>query len=197
LTGWLSQLGRRIRGIPAQGIVYTCCFALLLASNGISLRKTRDLRAEVARRPVGISTAALAQLRALRLSHRPAPMDLTESKHPYLLIFFFSPFDCPAAVEELETLEKLRASRPDIAIYGLMFGVNWDEARRTEENFGLHFPVLADETGALRTVFRPPQTPWKALLDGKNLAVLKEDGPGLSSSEKEAFFTRMNELGRR
>jgi len=175
-------------------MLYSFCFAALLASNGLSLWRVRNLQTTSQRRPAGINIEAVDKFRALPLSHRPHPMNLTESNHPYLLVFLFRPFDCSTTIEELEKLEQLRVTRPDVAIYGLMFGASWDEARKTEINFGLHFPILADETGALREVFRPPQTPWKVLLNGQTLSILKEDGPSLTASEKDSFFLRMTQL---
>jgi hypothetical protein len=171
--------------------IYALCGFTLIALNIWSLHAVRRLTEREDRQPPGIEISALPRLQAARLRNGSHPFANIGHKGRYVLLYVFSPFDCPTAAEELEEIQKLHEEQPDIDIRALLFNVSNDEARETEKRFQLTFPVIADQAADLRMLLAPPQTPWKILFNPSTLEILMEDPPSISVEEKKAFHSRV------
>jgi hypothetical protein len=171
-----------------SGSLFAVCVGVLVVSNGISLWRLNQLRNIEAEHPPGVSIDGLRATAASILD----PTQKVDGKAPAsAILFVFTLHDCPAAVEELAYLNRLHRDRPDIAIRAVMSKASAAEARQTQENFQLSFPVLADPDSGLLRQLQPPRTPWKAVIALPSYRLLAEDGPSITPSEKEAFFQRI------
>lgn len=171
--------------------IYVMCGLALMAMNVWSLSVVRKLYHQEALQPPGIQTRSLSLLRDFQLKDRSRPLsDLGANGH-FVVLYFFTPFDCPTAIEELAELEALRQEQPKIDVRAVAFYASPEEARQTEQNFHLGFTVIADTDGRLKKLMTPPQTPWKVFFDPKSLHVIMEDGPSVANEEKKSFHNRI------
>lgn len=171
--------------------IYIFCALALIGMNVWSLTVVRDLYHQQAMQPPGMTIRSLPLLKKTEFRDGSRPMsDLGFHQH-LILLYFFSPFDCPTAIEELEELEALHQEQPAIEIRAVALHASQEEARQTEQNFRLSFKVIADTDARLGQLMKPPQTPWKILFDLATLRVWMEDGPSIASEEKKAFHNRI------
>ncbi len=115
----------------------------------------------------------------------------------FLLLYVFTPYDCPICQQELLDIETLAEERKDVGVYALMAMANRDEICQTAKNFGLTFPVLFDPKGGLASKLRAPDTPWKVLMkrDGNaGLRIVFEDPKSSTPDERRAFAYRVRLL---
>jgi peroxiredoxin len=171
--------------------IYAMCALALIGMNVWSLTVVRKLYHQEALQPPGVQTRSLSALREFQLKDGSRPLsDLGATGH-FTVLYFFTPFDCPTAIEELAELEALRREQPKIEVRAVSTYASPEEARQTEKNFHLGFRVIADTDGRMKKLMKPPQTPWKVFYDPKTLHVIMEDGPSVASEEKKSFHNRI------
>jgi peroxiredoxin len=171
--------------------LYFFCGLALIGMNVWSLTVVRDLYRQQAMQPPGMAIRSLPVLKQTEFRDGSRPMSDLGARQHLVLLYFFSPFDCPTAIEELEELEALHQEQPAIEVRAVALHASPDEARQTERNFHLSFKVIADTDAQMGPLMKPPQTPWKILFDATTLRVWMEDGPSIASEEKKAFHHRV------
>lgn len=184
-------------GAAFVGFVVLASAVVLATALGLMAWEVLDLRREIGGRPPGVGFRALTDLIETPVpdcrgeSHR-----LAETPSSHLLLFLFTPYDCPICHEELLELQGLHERIPDLDVYGIMASASREDGCQTERNFGLSFPILVDREGALVDALAPPETPWKVLLrrDGSGTYILFEDPKSSIPAEREAFRFRMQLL---
>lgn len=178
-------------------IVYSVCIILLLFSNGLALYKNAQLRKETKRGDQTKAQAISAVMsRPLQTSNGDM-VTLADSEGRYVLLYVFTHSDCAPCLEELTTLNRIKAIRPDMRVYGLMSNASQDEVRQTEQNFGISFPLLQDPTGEVLNSLHLPKTPWKIVMSVAKKDIAYEDPPSMTEVEREAFLKRLDQLERR
>lgn len=176
-------------------IVYSACIVLLLLSNGFILWKYQQLRQETAQK--GNQTKAQAIEAVMLRLFQTATGDtvrLADTKSRYIVLYAFTYSDCAPCLSELTTLNRINDIRSDTKVYGLISHSNLDEARQTQQNFGISFPLLQDPTGEVLDSLHVPKTPWKFVLSVVQREVVYEDLPSLTEVEREAFLKRLGQL---
>ena len=165
---------------------------VLIAVLGAATWKLTDLRRELNGRPPGVSYRAITDL-----LETPVP-DSTGRTHTlerqpwdYLVLFVFSPHDCPTCFDELIDLRDLDEQVPGLAVYGLIGYASADEAGQTRTSYHLGFPVLVDPEGEWIERLNPPDRPWKILFRRHDQRILLEDPRSISAAEREAFVQRV------
>ena len=108
------------------------------------------------------------------------------------MLFIYRIRDCPAAVQELETLDAIAASRPDLDVHAVLVDGSASEAHQAEKDFALRYRIVADPNERLYDELLPPMTPWKAVILRPAFAILAEEGPSTTPAQREAFLQRMN-----
>ncbi|HEV3038572.1 MAG TPA: hypothetical protein VHA33_12430 [Candidatus Angelobacter sp.] len=171
--------------------VYAACALALIGMNVWSLSVVKRLYHQESLQPPGIKTQSLQVLREFQLRDGSYPLaDLGSTGHSVVL-YVFSPFDCPTAIEELAQLETLYQEQPNIEVRAIALYASAEEARQTERSFHLSFKVIADTEGRIKKLMKPPQTPWKVFFDPKTQHIIMEDGPSIAEEEKKAFHNRI------
>lgn len=109
----------------------------------------------------------------LDLKHRYIP---GESNTKFTLFVFFSPTDCPACLKEALYWEKLFKERQNLrlTVIGIVDRCSRKEAEGARQHLGISFPVLFDQDGDLKRIFRIPQTPLKVLQDNEGKVMLTD-----------------------
>lgn len=184
-------------GVTPVGFVVLASALVLTAVVGLLTWQIVDLRFELGGRPPGVVYESLSRLLETPVpdcrgdSHR-----LVESEARHLLLFLFSPYDCPICHEELLELQGLQDQIPDLEVYGIMSAGSREDGCQTERNFGLGFPILVDPESTLVDALAPPETPWKVLLrrDASRTYILFEDPKSSIPAEREAFRFRVRLL---
>jgi hypothetical protein len=169
------------------------CVLILLASNIYSLSMVYSLQREISRQPPGVNLNGVSELRNLTLADRSHPLAALGSDDKLTLLYVFDPIDCPTAVEELTELERLHQEKPALNIKGIAMHESPDEPLQTQRTFHLGFPIIPDTAAKLRSILRPPETPWKIILDPNGQALL-EEGPSILPEGRIAFRHRASAL---
>jgi len=176
---------------PFAKYLYGLCGLTLVALNIWSLAAVKQLRQRESLRPPGLVLEALPGIRQVQLRDGTRPLEDMGRYGRHVLLFLFSPFDCPAAIEELDEIQRLHEEQPWLDVRAVMFSANNDEAQQTKQHFNLTFPVIADPDGRVSKLLAPPQTPWKVLFNPAASLVFMEEGPGIAPPEKAAFHNRV------
>lgn len=177
-------------------LVLSGCILLLLLSNGVILWKHTQLRNDLRMATANAKALPIEAMisQPIRTSNGEA-VTLSSLKSQYVVLFAFTQMDCPPCLAELTTLRRISEIRDDITVYGLMSYANDDEARQTQQNFGFSFPLLQDPEGKILNSLHLPKTPWKIVVSLASKQVVYDDGPSMTKAEREAFITRVTNLG--
>jgi len=184
---------RQTPGLETRAYLVFCI--VLLGAVGVLLWRLRLLQHEVDLRPAGAEPLAVAAL-----LDRPLPsvdgreIQLSKLRARGLVLFIFTAADCTACLPELEALRRIAETRRDLSVVGLMAYASLDEARQTERNFGVRFPLLLDATGERVRSLHLPKTPWKVVVDLRERRIALQDPPSLTAFEQEAFVARVDRL---
>lgn len=176
-----------------SSFVYPVCIALLLASNGFLLWRQSHA-------PAGGSERGVDSDAVLSLLEEPLPdmqgkiVYLSGVPSRFLVLYVFTPGDCPTCLEELTELNRVAVNGSNFAVYGLMSHASTDEMRQTQQNFSVTFPLLQDATGRALDSIKPPKTPWKIVVNLDRRQVVYEDMPSVTAAEREAFISRLGLL---
>lgn len=174
------------------GMVAAACVLALVGALSLALWKVVDLRGELARRAPGIGYGAVhAVLEAEIDDSEGRRMRMADGDWEHLVLFVFTPYDCPGCLDELADLEALRTSVPSLGVYAILAHGSPDEARQTRDNFGLEFPVIPDPEGSWLGRLAPPETPWKVVVR-RDEGIVFEDPKSTTPSERRAFSERVH-----
>ena len=169
------------------------CIALLAIGNSAAALRIVALRRMASAGPPQLSPTGVETFLDMVSRGTAAPISWSPAGR-YAVIFVFTPFDCPAALDELETLAELSRERHDIGVYRIMSGASEAEVRLTSRSFHSDFPIVADTSARLGHILEPPQTPWKLVVDYRAGTVVAEEGPSLTDSQRRAFLERLTRL---
>ena len=168
--------------------------AILFAMIGLntwSLYTVRALHADEYLRAPEIHSHELSMLGRLKLVDGNRSIDPEKSGTRISLLYIFSPYDCPQSIDELGELESLQREQPSLDIKAIALYESADEVEQTRQKFRLTFPIASDPKATAKELLRPPQTPWKVLMESSNQHVLLQDGPSITTEEKKAFHNRV------
>jgi peroxiredoxin len=186
-------IGDHLNSMPSK-YIYSLCILLLAVANVWNIKAVRRLDSEKELQPPGVDLSSMSQLRNLALQDGSRPMANAGSNNHTVLVYLFSPIDCPVAVEELEELEKLHREQPAIDIRAIALFENAREALQTRQKFQLDYPVISDPTGRFSGFLKPPATPWKLFFEPVQSQLLLEDGPSVTMEEKVSFHRRASAI---
>ena len=166
--------------------------AVLIVVLGAATWKLTELRRELGGRPPGVSYRAVTDLLETPVPDSTGtPHTLESEPWDHLLLFVFSPHDCPTCFDELIDLRELDEQVPGLAVYGVIGYASADEAGQTRASYDLGFPVLVDPEGELIERLNPPDRPWKILFRRHDQRIILEDPRSISASERDAFVQRV------
>lgn len=186
-------MGRALRSrIALSRAVRPLCYALLAASGiALALRVPQLLgrgSKATARPGSGVDAPALQSALA------EAPFTSLTKDASFLVLFVFTPQDCPSCLWEIQAIDRFSSQHPEARALAIMALSNPAEASQTRESFDLHLPILQDPEGELLRRLHPPRTPWKVLVRLDGGAVLLEDGPRLPGGEPSPFIAAADRL---
>jgi peroxiredoxin len=171
------------------------CLILMVSSEIVLLTQYWKLRQWVAADSPGCNPLVVQRV----ANHTMQASDgtnivLSRSKSSYLVIFLFTPNDCPPCLSELGDLEAVQRARPDVSVFALMSYSDANEAQQARINFGVSFPILIDKDGKTLASLDPPHTPWTIVYDLHNRRIAFEQPQVTSPEERRVLQLRLNKL---
>lgn len=165
---------------------------LLVAAAGLLTWKVVVLRSEIALRSPGADPFAVRELlRSEVVDSEGETHSIDAEEWELLLLFVFTPQDCPICHEELLDVGVLAEQIPGLTAYGILGFGSTEEARQTRENFHLPFPVIPDPEGQWISELGLPEMPWKIVVRKERPGILWEDRRSTTPSERQAFMQRL------
>jgi|GEM_PF-2270032 len=178
-------------------IVLVCIFGLSVAALMLAWR-VRTLRSDLQAQVPSIGPRALDKVLELPLKGCDGRvLSVGTDARDSLLLYVFTPYDCPICQQELLDVETLAEEREDVGVYALMGKADTDASCQTERNFGLTFPVLVDPERKLADILAAPDTPWKILMKrdaSGRFRIVWEDPKSSTPDERRAFAYRVRML---
>lgn len=176
---------------------YGGVIAVLLVSNFLLIRSVLALRADLRVSTFSVHASAFSKALSEPMQESNGrPVVLHEVPRRYLVLFVFTVGDCASCLNELAELNRLSELRTDVQVFGILAFGNSDEARQTQQNFGVGYPVLDDPAGRLLREFGISETPWKLVLDSQEGRVAYQDPPSFTAAQRDAFVARVVQLPR-
>jgi peroxiredoxin len=174
---------------------YIVSFFVLLGCIAILAWRVVGLRTDLMTDASGADASAVRALLS-----RPIPtssgdrLTLSNLHTQFLVLMVFTPQDCAACLSELSSLDKISGQRQDVSVVGLMSYASPDEARQTQRNFSVSFPLLDDPDGKIYQTLHLFRTPWKVVVDVPHRRIVYQDPPDVTQAETQAFLDRISEL---
>jgi peroxiredoxin len=176
-------------------VVYPIAVVVLLAAVSLLAFRLHQLREQIALGEPRANALAVRDLLSSELTTaRGKTLVPTQEGHDLIVLVALTPYDCATCLDELEALALLDEMRDDLAVYGLMSYASPDEARQTQETFGLPFDIIPDAEGEMQARLAPPQTPWKIVWSVDEGRILFEDPRSMEEAERHAFLLRVGTL---
>jgi peroxiredoxin len=183
--------------LSADARLYTACIAILAVCLAGLAWKVTALRSAAGPRGYGSDQAAVGALLQAPLSTADGrTVRLADLPQKHLLLFIFSPSDCPACLDELVEVARVATERPNLAVFALMAHASVEEAVQTRASFGFGPQILLDRRASVVRSLSLPRTPWKLVIDRETRQVLFEDPPSMTPVERQAFLERMLRMER-
>lgn len=178
-----------------DSVLYPVALVALLVAVGLLAFRLHELRQQIALGEPRANALAVRDLLSSELTTAQGKTVVpTREGHDLIVLVALTPYDCATCLDELESLALLDEMRDDLAVYGLMAYASPEEARQTQETFGLPFDIIPDAGGEIQERLEPPQTPWKIVWSVAEGRVLFEDPRSMEEAERHAFLLRVGTL---
>lgn len=110
----------------------------------------------------------------------------------YILLVFFSIYDCALCLYEMELWKRIFEERK-LKIIGITGTADREELKDWTEKNGIFFPVLYDTESQATKNFGISETPLKVLIDSSG-KILLVDNAKITYREREEFITKIDKI---
>lgn len=112
----------------------------------------------------------------------------------YLLAFLASTETCPAAADELLSLNEVALNRPDIDVVAIIDGLSDKEASDVNRSLALSYPILSAAKALIDTKREVRGSALKVLLETGRRRPVFLDGTAPTGTERRAFRARIERI---